>query len=507
MSHRCSSSSSWTSLLLIAVGFCLGCPPADPEADAGAPEPDAGTVKTDGGVVVDDDAGAAPDGGDVVDAGGPPSPGDAGTAPGCAPVTTFADDAAPTRHVHVAVDGTDSNGCGAENMPCATIEAAAREATPGTAVVVHAGQYAADNYVGNLHGTADAPIWIGGAEGEARPVIVGGSQALHLSQARYVVVHDLEVSGPSANGINADDGALYDDPDAARHLVFRNLFIHDVGTGNNDCLKLSGLDDFYVLDSQFERCGGGGSGSGVDHVGCHHGVLGGNAFIGDPEAGNAIQCKGGSEDLLIVGNLITDPGQRAVNMGGSTGDAFFRPPLSTTSPNVEARDIRVVSNVIVGGVASLAFVGCDDCLAAHNTIVHPENWVFRILQERVSDDTYAFVASGNSRVVNNLIVFNRGDLSTWVNVGGNTAPETFTFAHNLWFAADDPSASTPTLPVDEANGIYGQDPGIDVDNDDYTIDATSPAAGQGAPDANVVVDHAGACFRMPPSIGAFEVTD
>ena len=116
-----------------------------------------------------------------------------------------------------------------------------------------------------------APIWIGGVPGSPRPVIAAGGQAFHLVRPRYLVVHDLEVRGASANGINTDDEAQYANADAARFVVFRNLFIHDVGTGGNqDCLKLSGLNDFWVLDSEFQRCGGAGSGSAIDHVGCHH---------------------------------------------------------------------------------------------------------------------------------------------------------------------------------------------------------------------------------------------
>ncbi|MBI5802852.1 MAG: hypothetical protein HZA92_19290 [Verrucomicrobia bacterium] len=45
-----------------------------------------------------------------------------------------------------------------------------------------------------------------------------------------------------------------------------------------------------------------------------------------------------------------------------------------------------------------------------------------------------------------------------VNVGGGTAPETFRFESNQWFAEDRPTASKPRLPVAEKDGIYGRDP-------------------------------------------------
>ena len=43
-----------------------------------------------------------------------------------------------------------------------------------------------------------------------------------------------------------------------------------------------------------------------------------------------------------------------------------------------------------------------------------------------------------------------------VNVGGNTAPETFTVSNNLWYAHDDPGDSAPkNLPVAEAGAVIG----------------------------------------------------
>lgn len=119
----------------------------------------------------------------------------------------------------------------------------------------------------------------------------------------YVIVHDLEIRGASANGINCDDGGAMDDDTATHHVIFRNLFIHDIGSGGNeDCLKLSGVNDYYVLGSEMTACGGGGSGSAIDHVGCHHGIIAQN-HLHDLSA-NAVQCKGGSEDIEIRWNLL-----------------------------------------------------------------------------------------------------------------------------------------------------------------------------------------------------------
>jgi hypothetical protein len=73
-------------------------------------------------------------------------------------------------------------------------------------------------------------------------------------------------------------------------------------------------------------------------------------------------------------------------------------------------------------------------------------------------------------------VFRRERLRTYLNIGPNTAPGTFAFSHNLWFAADDPSRSAPELPVPEVGGIAGLDPLIGPEG---SIGPESPAAGAG----------------------------
>ena len=256
----------------------------------------------------------------------------------------FATDRSPTTLLFV--DGSaEAGGTGSAARPFRSIPAAIAKARPGTSVRIHPGTYPGDIRIQGLAGSAKAPIWIGGMPGKTRPVLAGGKVGVHLSEVRYLVLHDLEVRGCSANGINCDDGGRFDDADATRHLVFDRLHIHDIGgTGNQDGLKLSGVDDYYVTRCRFERCGGRMSGSGVDQVGCHRGFLVANHF--EDLSGNAIQCKGGSEDLEIRGNTMIRPGARGINLGGSTGFRYFRPSLSKTKPNHEARNIRVFANVI-----------------------------------------------------------------------------------------------------------------------------------------------------------------
>lgn len=463
-----------------------------------------GAVGGDSGAV---DAGTGGTGGTSGDAGagGSDTAGAAGTAgtPGeCGAFATFEDGLSPAREVFVDAAAAGP-GDGSEGDPYTELEAALADVTPGTAVRIRPGTYAGGAFASGIAGTQTEPIWIGGVPGAERPVIEGGANAIQLSAASYVIVHDLEITGQDSNGLNVDDAEVASGD--AHHLIFRGLYIHDLGSGGNqDCLKLSGIDDFLVKESEFVGCSGG---SAIDHVGCHRGVIVRNSFR--DLGGNGVQSKGGSDDILITQNTFVEAGERAVNMGGSTGFEFFRPALSTAEPNYEARDIRVIANVFQGGISPIAFVGCVDCIAANNTVVDPVQWVFRILQETTSAEGYEFMPAQNGRFLNNVVYFSRGELSTYVNVGADTSPETFELSNNLWFAHDDAAQSEPSpLPAPENGGIYGMDPGFaDAPSGDHHIDTTSPAAGAGAELAELGGDRDGTCYASPPSVGAFEVSD
>ena len=116
-----------------------------------------------------------------------------------------------------------------------------------------------------------------------------------------------------------------------------------------------------------------------------------------------------------------------------------------------------------------------------------------------------FLPAQGGLFVNNVVYFSRASLSTYVNVGANTEAATFMFRNNLWYAHDTPAQSMPSLPADEAAGIYGQDPRLVAPaTGDYAIAAGSPAAGAGARHPAVTGDFDGRCYLDPPSAGAFE---
>ena len=408
-------------------------------------------------------------------------------------------DAIYVEDIHVALPptGSDSNGNGSLAAPFATIRHALSQAVSGSRIRVQAGTYGAIGSVADVHGTEMNPILIT-TNGHVVVDAGGSGSGMQLSNVSYLVIEGLIFQNTGIHGLNIDDGSDYSTP--THHIVFRNISFRNIGSGgNNDCLKMSGVDDFYITGCEFQECD---RGEAIDMVGCHNGIITGNFF--HDVAQNGVQTKGGSADILIHGNRFEDIPQRAINAGGSTGSPYFRP----LNAEYEAARIQMVSNTFLRtGSAPVAFVGCDTCVFANNTIIEPLSYAARILEENTNR-----TAGHSGYFINNLLVFNTADISGWsyVNVGPNTRPDTFIFGWNLWYALDEPNFSGPIyqggLPP-EFNAVIQQNPLLyNLTGGDYHIMHGSPAQGVGRNvPRGAVADFDYVPFNDPSSIGAFEV--
>ena len=323
-------------------------------------------------------------------------------------------------------------------------------AVPGTRVLINPGRYRGGIDFSDLRGTESRPIVIAAADPRKPPVFEGGASCFHLTNPSHVELHNLVLIGATGNGLNIDDGGSYESP--AHHVVLRGLAVRDVGpNGNRDGIKLSGLDNFLVDSCTVERWGSGGSA--IDMVGCHQGrILGCTFRHGRAGSGNGVQMKGGSRNIAVQRCRFENAGDRAVNIGGSTGLDYFRPKPC----KYEAKDITVEDSTFIGSTAPVAFVGVDGAVVRYNTIYRPTRWVVRILQETREA---GFVPCRAGRFENNLIAFRSDELRTAVNVGDGTLPESFAFERNHWYCIDNPSRSDRvSLPVRELDGSFGQDP-------------------------------------------------
>ena len=366
---------------------------------------------------------------------------------------------------------------------------------PGDTVRLKNGIYSSGTqFLERWEGDPGRPIVIV-AESIGQVVFRGGTESLHLIQCRYINIEGLVIEQQTGNGLNIDDGGVYNFP--TKHITIRHCTFRDISAnGNNDLLKLSGLDSFLIEQNTFIN--GSAGGSGIDMVGCHHGLIQNNIL--ERAGTTGIQAKGGSQYITITRNVFKDMAQRALNLGGSTGLEFFRPPLSSPIRNAfEAADIDVYSNIFIGNWAPIAYVGCVRVNVVNNTIYQPVNWVIRILQETTAD---GFLPCGDNSFQNNII-FLASDL-TEVNIGPNTNPNSFHISNNLWYKASATGNWTPHLPVTDNRQILANPLFTAEATEDFHLQNASPALGKGLKAHSPLKDFEGNLFSDPPSIGAIE---
>ena len=351
----------------------------------------------------------------------------------------------------------------------AELRSALAAAAPGTRIAIAAGEYEGFE-APNLKGTQTQPIALSAADAKAPPVFRGG---VHLADCCYLEISGLIFDRAPSNGLNIDDGGAFETP--AHHITLRDVTVRDCGgRGNDDGIKLSGVDDFVLERCTVERWGRGGSA--IDMVGCHRGVIESCTFRDSEEkaAATGVQTKGGSRDIAIRRCRFEHAGERAVNIGGSTGLDYFRPKPE----GFEAKDITVEGCTFIGSMAPIAFVGIDGASVRFNTFYRPTKWCLRILQETREP---GFVACRGGKFTDNLIAYRASEVSTHVNVGPDTAPATFEFARNYWFCIDEPARARPQLPVAEKDSAGGADPLFrDAEHGDLSLADKSPARSFGA---------------------------
>lgn len=331
------------------------------------------------------------------------------------------------------------------------LKAALREARPGTVIEIAPGVYRGGLYLREVHGTAQTPIVIRGADPENPPVFEGKGEGLKLSSCSYIHLSHLVFQGYLKNGINIADDGRRGERSPSHHLVLEHLSIRDIGsTGNHDALKMSGVNHFVVRDCHFEGWGG----SAIDLVGSRYGLIERCRIIGGAgyRTANGIQIKGGSRFILVQNSLFHAAGRRAVHIGGQTGLAFFRPEVE----GFEARDVRIAGNTFVGGDAHIAWITAQESHVHHNLFYMPGKWVGRISQET---ENPRFAPSQKGLFENNLVVTD-ARVTTWFNVGPGTAPESFIFRSNAWI--HNGTGIEPLLPSPETQGIYDLDVDLEL---------------------------------------------
>ncbi len=317
---------------------------------------------------------------------------------------------------------------------------------PGSVLRIAPGTYRPGRRVADLHAAAGRPTVIEALDPRQPPLFAGGSQAWHLSKVSHLEMRWLTFRGQAHNGLNLDDGGDLAKP--SHDIRLAHLRVEDVGPeGNCDGIKCSGVERLVISRCEVNGWGG----QAIDFVGVRHAEIAHCRIIGKPgfSQHTGPQFKGGSSDVHIHDCLLENAGLRPIHAGGSTGLEYFRPPDAP----YEAARILVTRNIIRGGQCAVAFTGAIDCRFSGNTIIGPEKWILRILQETTGP---RFQPCGRTDFSDNKILFDRSSVRAEVNIGPGVDAAGFRFTGNRWLARDAPERSHPKLPSPEENGVYGQ---------------------------------------------------
>lgn len=309
----------------------------------------------------------------------------------------------------------------------------------GDVIKIAPGIYPPGNTVSGI-----SNLTIEAADPGNKPVFEGGKEAWHFTRTPGLKFRNLIVRSQSGNGINLDDGGEMDVP--VEKILIEDIEVADIGPkGNFDGIKCSGLKDLVIRNCSVIGWGG----QAIDFVGCRDSLITQCVFEGKKgfSQNTGPQFKGGCENIVIEKCRFLNAGDRPIQAGGSTGSEYFRPP----GVNYEARNITIRNNVIEGGMCATAFTGVNGAEFTGNKVIRPDKWIFRVLQETRDD---GFQPCGDVKIIDNEFVFRREDIRIEMNIGEGTAPGSFTFERNRWFAEDEPKLSKPTLPTEERDGKY-----------------------------------------------------
>lgn len=248
--------------------------------------------------------------------------------------TTLFSDLKPTRVLHVSV-GTGT-GDGSANNPFHSIQAAVNAATPGTAILVHAGTYTENVKIpNNRGGSSSAPVWLVSADGAQKATIIAPDATKPVIQALGVdnyVIRDLKLSG-GYDGIQFSQSGR-DFTNLVNNVVLQNNVITNVA---HDGIKVGQADNVYVLDNRIDKVG---AEEGIDFVAVTNAVIARNEISNVGGTSAAIFAKGGSTNIRIEDNFIHDVSGDGISAGGNTDATSFKPGYT----GYEAKNVDVIGN-------------------------------------------------------------------------------------------------------------------------------------------------------------------
>ena len=303
------------------------------------------------------------------------------------------------------------------------------------------GSYTSRVWVSGRHGAAGNMIEVVALDPTDRAMFtVQDDSCITFYNCSYIMVDGIMAQGA---GTSTSAGNNIEFPNS-HHMILKNSYSGPTtNTGNADGLKFADSNNILVYRCSVEDWGAGG-GSAVDLIGTTDSLMMRNRFIYHPvgSSSHSFAPKRDSVHMGFYKNYFEDGGGRAQQFGGCCA-----------SVGPEAWDQVSMGNVIENSEASVAYVSCTDCLFSYNTLIEPESYVMRILNESGYGSDY-------NTFKRNLVYY--GNITVQGIGSGNNAAS-FTYERNYWYKWTNPGSSIPTLAAPEIDPAGGINPQLDSD--------------------------------------------
>jgi uncharacterized protein YjdB len=380
----------------------------------------------------------------------------------------------------------------------ANIAAACPFLKPGDSVFVHSGKYEGYQYYSGLKGNTDNWITITKYEND-NVEINGGWQ---FTSSEYIRIEKLNFrTNANYNNTLLHFDHAGDCSKLSNHIIIDSCNFYDVQGGNT--FKFGGCSDFLVSNCKFINNTSIYAGIALNES--RNGIIR-NCYFENIKT-KAIQFKLGTTNVLVYGNYFKNAGNddSALKIGENGGKEYYCPDMK----DWHAKDIKIYSNIFVGGRTPFSIGLAINSEIYNNTIISPVNFVLRILSDETDYE------NKNNKIINNLFYL---DKSIYFNGSSNAKNIDFAsiiIQNNLFYCISKPNWKGPdpnsgNYDAEEIKGVQFinniiRDPLLnDIANADYKPNVNSPAYSAGMKIDEPKFDFFGKPFKNQRTIGAIE---
>lgn len=316
---------------------------------------------------------------------------------------------------------------------------------PGDEVILMPGRHRPATLEG-LHGERNRPIVIRGLDPARPPVILAARFGIRLIDPRHVQLRDLSIRGATIHGILIEGSTDAEDGQAARSgpIGLTRVTITDTGptrsftADSRHALCIRGISGVSIKSCHIA----GWSGSAIEIVGGKEISVRDCTFVGHDNRHQVtgVRLRAGCQGVRIDRCRFTNVGDQGICVGGASRPYEFNPPLAEDGePDslFEASRVNITRSVFQGGLCAVAFVNCTRAIVRRCTIVRPRRAVVSIRRDQADP---RFAAPGRCAFGGNLVIWERGDLTSLTHLGPGADISSVVLEENLWWTPDGPAA-------------------------------------------------------------------